>query len=577
MTMIKKRIVLNSTIIFLAAICMLHMSVTTVNAETVSSYDVNKAVTYAEKHVNDSKQDCVEFVRDCFEAGGVPKDANRKDASGKEYGYTEAKYIEYITYRGYATLTPIKVKQMNWYPTGKDWYVQMSQNKDNLSVGDGIAYYCTKCKEYFHFSFVSGVNEDGYALYYSQKRAVVNKPLCKIACSDCKASKENTEIYGIHLTTKENGYSTSYNNTKVTGLSAKTTGNGKMTLSWKKVSDADGYYIFKKNSKGSTWSYEYFGKTKDTSMTISKLPNFNEVYNFVVRPYKERSERLYVGAQSENVLYQCKPVVTVKLNSSSDGVNVSWTEVPGATSYKVSKSRTGKDNTWRTVCEKTTKLSCVDKKEIDESWYYRVIATKSGEKYSMVGDFAYYKAAILATPSITSIKNVASTGKVYMQWNTVKGAKKYEIYRSKSGKEGSYSRLYTTTKTNFTNTSIEPGQKYYYKVRAINTDNNLKSKFSSSKSATGKCAAPNLKVNYSSGKPKLSWKKISGATEYHIYSSKTGKSGSFKKIATTKYTSYTYKSAKKGVKTYYIVYAVKSSNSNAKSASSNVVSATSKK
>lgn len=552
------------------------MTVMTAHAETVSQYDAEKAIAYAKKHVNDSSQDCVQFLRECLEAGGVPKDKNRKDAYGKEYGYTEDKYIEYLIYNGYATITPLTVEQMNWYPTGTDWYVSMKENKENLSVGDGVLYHCTKCGDYFHTSFVGGVNEEGYALYYAQKRAVENKPLCKVVCSTCKAEKKYVELYGIHLKTKENGYDIHYDSAKVTGLVVQTTKNGKITLAWDALSDADGYYVFKKNSKSNEcWSYEYLGTTKNASLTISELPEFNGIYNFVVRPYQKKSEKIYVGAQSERVLYQCKPVITISEDEKTNGVIISWTKVPGATSYKISKSKTGKENTWRTVCEKTTNLFCVDQDGNQESWYYRVVATKTGVSYSMVSDPVQHK--VLEAPKITSVKNIASTGKVRIAWSKVSGAKKYAIYKSTSGKAGTYAKLYTTTKTSYTHSTIKPGQKCYYVVRAIDTTNNQTSKESAAKSAIGKCAAPSLTVKYSAGKPKFSWKKVSGAVEYHIYRSKTGKTGSFQKIAVTKSTSYTYKKAKKGTKYYYAVYAVIPGKSSAKSASSKIVTATSKK
>lgn len=52
-------------------------------AETVTDYDVDKAIAYAKEHYDDESttttegQDCVQFLRECLEAGGVPKDENQ--------------------------------------------------------------------------------------------------------------------------------------------------------------------------------------------------------------------------------------------------------------------------------------------------------------------------------------------------------------------------------------------------------------------------------------------------------------------------------------------------------------------
>ena len=73
-----------------------------------------------------------------------------------------------------------------------------------------------------------------------------------------------------------------------------------------------------------------------------------------------------------------------------------------------------------------------------------------------------------------------------------------------------------------------------------------------------------------SGKPKLSWGKVTGADKYYVYRSTNGKDYTIL-IKTTK-TSVTNTGAKKGTKYYYKVKAIYSANTNANSAFSTVVS-----
>ena len=49
-------------------------------------------------------------------------------------------------------------------------------------------------------------------------------------------------------------------------------------------------------------------------------------------------------------------------------------------------------------------------------------------------------------------------------------AKEYQIYRSTTGKDGSFVKIYTTKGTSYTNTGAKAGTKYYYKVRAVFTN-----------------------------------------------------------------------------------------------------------
>lgn len=107
-------------------------------------------------------------------------------------------------------------------------------------------------------------------------------------------------------------------------------------------------------------------------------------------------------------------------------------------------------------------------------------------------------------------------------WQAVDSADQYQIYRSKTGKSGSFALKKTTTGTTYTNTGITCGKTYYYKVRAVN--NKGKGAFStvrSSKVQPGKAVIN--KVNcISEFKVRIYWNKVAGASGYQVYRSKKG-------------------------------------------------------
>ena len=154
-------------------------------------------------------------------------------------------------------------------------------------------------------------------------------------------------------------------------------------------------------------------------------------------------------------------------------------------------------------------------------------------------------------PKAPELKITTSAGKPKIYWNAVDGAAKYWVYRSTDGKTFKY--YDSTTKTSYTNSSTSIGTTYYYKVKAVNA-NNAASDYSVSKSILCKPAAPTVSINRSNGKPKLSWKAVSGATKYWIYRSTDGKN--FKYWDSTTRTSYTNSGAASGTKYYYRVKAV---------------------
>ena len=84
--------------------------------------------------------------------------------------------------------------------------------------------------------------------------------------------------------------------------------------------------------------------------------------------------------------------------------------------------------------------------------------------------------------------------------------------------------------------------------------NGAASAYSATKSVQRKPAAPTVSINRSNGKPKLSWKAVSGATKYWIYRSTDGKN--FKYFDSTTKLSYTNSGAASGTKYYYRVKAV---------------------
>ena len=164
---------------------------------------------------------------------------------------------------------------------------------------------------------------------------------------------------------------------------------------------------------------------------------------------------------------------------------------------------------------------------------------------------------------------VASTGynKVKLTWSGVDGATGYRIYRSTSKTSGftKIKSITTNSKVTYTNSGLSCGTTYYYKVRAYRLIDGNYYFGSYSPVISGKAvpAAPgSLTVaKYSRKKVKLSWNKVSGATGYRIYRSKSKTSG-FSKIKTiTSGSTLTYtKATSRNVKYYYKIRAYKTVN-----------------
>lgn len=113
------------------------------------------------------------------------------------------------------------------------------------------------------------------------------------------------------------------------------------------------------------------------------------------------------------------------------------------------------------------------------------------------------------------ITNVVSGVHVY--WNKVEGARKYGVWRSETGKDGTYKWLANPTVPHFTDTTAVSGKTYYYRITVLHTPTNTHSNKSEALGITF-VSTPDItsRANTSKG-IELGWNKISGATGYAIY------------------------------------------------------------
>lgn len=157
--------------------------------------------------------------------------------------------------------------------------------------------------------------------------------------------------------------------------------------------------------------------------------------------------------------------------------------------------------------------------------------------------------------------------KVKLTWSGVDGATGYRIYRSTSKTSGftKIKSITSNSKVTYTNSGLSCGTTYYYKVRAYRLidGNYYFGAYSAVVSGKPVPAAPgSLTVAKSTRtKVKFSWNKVSGASGYRIYRSKSKTSG-FARIKTiTSGSKLTYvKKTSRNVKYYYKIRAYKTVN-----------------
>ena len=350
-------------------------------------------------------------------------------------------------------------------------------------------------------------------------------------------------------------------------VTAGNSSTGKPQLTWKAVSGAVKYEVYRSTRQNS--GYSLLGTTTATSYVNTGASTGTTYY------YRVKAVNRNGMASGYSNIVSCKakaaapaaPSVTAG-NSSTGKPRLTWKAVSGATSYRIYRSESR--GTGYSLLGTTSSTSYVNTgAAAGKTYYYRVKAVNRDGMASGYSNIVSgkAKAAVPAAPSVTA--GNSSTGKPRLTWKAVSGATSYRIYRSESRGTG-YSLLGTTSSTSYVNTGAAAGKTYYYRVKAVNRDG-MASAYSNIVSGKATLPAPvlNIGLSVSSGKPMLAWDAVPGATSYRIYRSTSRDSG-YSLLATTTSTSYVNTSAAKGT-TYY--YRVKACNAAGLSPYSNIVSA----
>ncbi len=313
-------------------------------------------------------------------------------------------------------------------------------------------------------------------------------------------------------------------------------------LSWSAVSSATHYKIERYSSK----KWKTVTTTSKTSYTIIGLSSYTS-YTYRVTALKKLSDGTYLAASPVEIKAKTLLGTTSSLKSSatSSTMTLTWSKVSGAEKYQVRQYTGGK---WKTVATTSKTTYKVSKLKANTKYKFSVRAVVGKSTYGSAKEISAY--TLLATPTKVKVSSTTATT-AKLTWSKVSGASSYEVYAYLSGK---WTKVATSKKTSATVKELPSGTKTKLKVRAVSK--NVKSAFSSEVSALTLVAkVSSLKTSQrKTNSITLTWKKTTGATSYEIYRYTNGK---WKKIGTTKSTSYTdSKSLSKGTEYQYKVRAV---------------------
>ena len=335
---------------------------------------------------------------------------------------------------------------------------------------------------------------------------------------------------------------------------------GRPTLTWKAVSGAAKYEVYRARSKDGT--YTKYSTTTGTAYTNSSYLTSGATYYYKVRALDANGN---AGPYSAVVSVTCRLKLTAPSvtggNDAQGRPTLKWNAVSGAAKYEVYRARSMNGDYVKYSTVTGTSYTNTSYLANGTTYYYKVRALGSDGSYGPYSTpvSVTYKAPFGA-PLVTGSKD--SQGRPALKWDKVTDAAKYEVYRARS-KDGTYSLMSTQSATGYTNTSyLANGTTYYYKVRALKA-NGTASAYSSVVTITYGTvptpAAPAMRsAKADSAGITVSWDTAANAVTYNVYRTADAGSSWTQVASSVKGTSYKDTTVKKGVKYGYKVRGVAS-------------------
>ena len=331
---------------------------------------------------------------------------------------------------------------------------------------------------------------------------------------------------------------------------------GNITVSWKTIEGAVAYEVY--GSDAEDGDFVLLATVTETKwVDTTKMAEERGYYK--VAALAENPEANSVLSKVKTRLADLpRPTVTVSNDAATGKVKLTWPEVEGAVKYSVYGS-TSKDGSY-TLLKTVTGTSHIHKNgKAGTMYYYKVRAVASDTNANSAYSAVRSRTCDLARPVIE--RGATTVSSIKITWNKVTNSNGYIVYRSTS-KNGTYTKIGTTTAVSYTDKKVSAGKTYYYKVVARSSNSAANSVKSLSITAKAVPAAPVMKTTANATKTsiKVSWNQVSGASGYYVYR-RTSTSDSWKRIKTiTSGSTLSYQDTEASGNYYYCVAAYKTVN-----------------
>ncbi len=249
-------------------------------------------------------------------------------------------------------------------------------------------------------------------------------------------------------------------------------------------------------------------------------------------------------------------VSLTSISNTKKGVVINWNNLSTATKYRIYRKLKG-ETSWTKLADVKAGTTSYTDKNVKSGVQYSYTVRAYDNLYKSLYDKAGITTIFLSTPTLTQPK---ASDDVYpvVKWSAVTGSQGYYVYRKGGSLNNSTSwKKIATIKNSSTvsytdKTATSPDWQYTYTIRAYN------GKYLSAYDSTGinynYATAPMLKsVSNVDGGVKVTWLDTNiSAKKFYIYRKASGET-KWKKVGSSKTTSFTDKTVSNGVTYTYTV------------------------
>lgn len=304
------------------------------------------------------------------------------------------------------------------------------------------------------------------------------------------------------------------------------TAYNQLSISWDKVDNAKGYYVYWSDAADGKYSLVKNVTRNTTTTALHSRLKLGMTYYYKVVSYNKAGSKSICADESAVVsgkTYLHTPAAPTVTAKNDTYIYITLTKVSGALKYNLYRSVDGGEFTQIAVI--TSRYT--DKNTIPGKTYAYKLAAVRGD---VVTDCSPAASAvgIINTPTLSkAYSDTYNTATV--KWKSVSNATEYNIYRS-TEENGDYTCIGTVNSRTltFTSSNLDTGTEYYFKVTAGKT---LSGETGYSDMSNAKSATPALKsvskISGSSvGKSAIfvEWSNVAGADGYELFAAKSDES-----------------------------------------------------